>query len=93
VADEEIGARHTLPRIPHGQLGHQHTRAWSLADLRSFQRAMERNHPEAAARAHGDTDADIAAIRANARSEKELLEQLAAKMPGDFPSVNGSANR
>jgi hypothetical protein len=54
---------------------------------------MERDHTEAAARAHADPDVDVAMIGADARLEKELLEQLGASMPGDFPSVNGGANR
>ena len=40
---EETSPAHTLPRhrerVPHGAPGHQHVRAWSLADLRAFDRA------------------------------------------------------
>jgi hypothetical protein len=101
VADgEEIEVRHTLPRqarcphIPHGQPGHQHNRAWSLADLRSFQRAVT-----------GDINTDLPVIRAaagaaatavvaNVRVENgDGARRRAPSMPGSFPSVNGSANR
>ncbi len=71
----EGAERHTLPRTPrrhdsehphqrrpmvlHGQPGHQHIRAWSLADLRAFERATAETSAIALSDDEGDSSVRI----------------------------------